>query len=54
MIPLPQVSGKRYGVIGLGKSGRAAIAALRAGGAEVLAWDDKVEALRHGAQVMDI
>ena len=43
MIPLPQVSGKRYGVIGLGKSGRAAIAALHAGGAEVLAWDDTVE-----------
>ena len=49
MIPLPQVSGKRYGVIWLGKSGRAAIAAMRAGGAEVLAWDDKVEAMPEGA-----
>ena len=49
MSPLPQVSGKRYGVIGLGKSGRAAIAALHAGGAEVLAWDDKVEAMPEGA-----
>lgn len=53
MIPLPQVSGMRYGVIGLGKSGRAAIAALRAGGAEVLAWDDKVEAIPEGAMRHD-
>ncbi len=49
MIPLPQVSGKRYGVVGLGKSGRSAIAALHAGGAEVLAWDDKVGEMPEGA-----
>lgn len=53
MIPLPQVSGKRYGVVGLGKSGRAAIAALHAGGAEVLAWDDMVEAMPEGAVRQD-
>jgi len=43
MIPLPQINGKRYGVFGLGKSGRAAAMALRAAGAEVLVWDDTVE-----------
>lgn len=32
--------GKRYGVFGLARSGRAAVAALQASGAEVLAWDD--------------
>lgn len=53
MIPLPQVLGKRYGVVGLGKSGRAAIAALSAGGAEVLAWDDKVGTMPEGAQRHD-
>ncbi len=49
MIPLPQVAGKGYGVVGLGKSGRAAVAALLSGGAEVLAWDDKTEAVPDGA-----
>lgn len=49
MIPLPQVAGKRYGVVGLGKSGRAAVAALLAGGARVLAYDDKLEAVPEGA-----
>lgn len=49
MIPLPQVKGKRYGVVGLGKSGRAAVAALLAGGAEALVWDDTVGAVPEGA-----
>jgi UDP-N-acetylmuramoylalanine--D-glutamate ligase len=49
MIPLPQVSGKRFGVVGLGKSGLAAVAALHAGGAVVLAWDDTVETVPDGA-----
>ena len=40
MILLPQVKGKRYGVVGLGKSGRATAASLLASGAEVVAWDD--------------
>lgn len=40
MIPLPFASGNIYGVVGLGKSGRATIASLLASGAEVLVWDD--------------
>ena len=49
MIPLPQVKGKRYGVMGLGRSGRASAAALVAGGADVLAWDDKAETAPAGS-----
>ena len=49
MIPLPQTKGKRYGVIGLGRSGRASAAALAASGADVLAWDDKAETVPAGA-----
>lgn len=33
--------GKQYGVVGIGKSGRAVVAALKASGAEVFTWDDK-------------
>jgi UDP-N-acetylmuramoylalanine--D-glutamate ligase len=40
MILLPYYQGKKVGVVGLGKSGMATIAALEASGAEVLAWDD--------------
>ena len=40
MILLPHYKGKKVGVVGLGKSGMATIAALEASGAEVLAWDD--------------
>lgn len=40
MIRIPQAEGKIYGVVGLGKSGRATIASLIASGAEVIAWDD--------------
>ncbi len=40
MITLPFASGKKYGVVGLGKSGRATVASLLASGAEVIAWDD--------------
>lgn len=40
MITSPAFSGKRYGVFGLARSGLASVAALRASGAEVLAWDD--------------
>ncbi len=53
MIPLPQTKGQRYGVMGLGKSGRAAAAALLASGAEVLAWDDKADAVPDGAKRHD-
>jgi UDP-N-acetylmuramoylalanine--D-glutamate ligase len=33
--------GKHYGVVGLGKSGKAVVAALRDSGATVATWDDK-------------
>ncbi|WP_207476878.1 UDP-N-acetylmuramoyl-L-alanine--D-glutamate ligase [Arenibaculum pallidiluteum] len=40
MIELGFARGKRFAVMGLGKSGLAAARALAAAGAEVLAWDD--------------
>jgi UDP-N-acetylmuramoylalanine--D-glutamate ligase len=40
MIPVRGYTGQKVAVLGLGRSGRPAIAALRAGGAEVVAWDD--------------
>jgi UDP-N-acetylmuramoylalanine--D-glutamate ligase len=41
MIQLPFANGKNYAVLGLGKSGKAAVASLLASGAKVMAWDDK-------------
>lgn len=49
MILIPQAQGKTYGVVGLGKSGRATVASLLASGASVIAWDDG-EAGRASAQ----
>jgi UDP-N-acetylmuramoylalanine--D-glutamate ligase len=43
MIPVTSLAGKRVAVFGLGASGCATAAALAAGGADVLAWDDKYE-----------
>lgn len=40
MIHLPFAASKTYGVVGLGKSGRATVASLLASGAKVIAWDD--------------
>ena len=40
MIPVRGYDGHKVAVLGLARSGRPAIAALRAGGAEVVAWDD--------------
>ena len=40
MIVVPGYEGKKVAVLGLARSGRAAAAALTAGGVEVLAWDD--------------
>ncbi|MBX9726462.1 MAG: UDP-N-acetylmuramoyl-L-alanine--D-glutamate ligase, partial [Rickettsiales bacterium] len=34
------ISGKTFGVVGLGKSGRATVASLLASGANIMAWDD--------------
>ncbi len=40
MIPVRGYEGRQVAVLGLGRSGLSAAAALRAGGAEVLCWDD--------------
>ena len=44
MIPVQGYEGRKVGVLGLGRSGLAAAAALEAGGAEALLWDDSQEA----------
>ena len=44
MIPVKGVTGQKVAVLGLGRSGLATAAALRAGGAEPLLWDDSPEA----------
>ncbi|MBI4184758.1 MAG: UDP-N-acetylmuramoyl-L-alanine--D-glutamate ligase [Proteobacteria bacterium] len=41
MIEVAELKGRRVAVMGLGRSGMASALALRASGAEVLAWDDK-------------
>ena len=43
MIPVRGLEGARVGVLGLGRSGLSAARALRAGGAEPVAWDDGAE-----------
>jgi UDP-N-acetylmuramoylalanine--D-glutamate ligase len=40
VIVVDDFAGRRVGVLGLARSGRAAVRSLAAGGAEVLAWDD--------------
>ncbi len=40
MIPVQGVTGKTVAVLGLGRSGLATVAALQAGGAQVVVWDD--------------
>ncbi|HWD58677.1 MAG TPA: UDP-N-acetylmuramoyl-L-alanine--D-glutamate ligase [Stellaceae bacterium] len=40
MIVVPGFEGRTVAVLGLARSGRAAVAALMAGGADVFAWDD--------------
>lgn len=49
MIALQAYAGQRVGVLGLGRSGLAACAALGAGGAEVCAWDDSAEGRERAA-----
>lgn len=44
MITSAAWSGRKYAVLGLARSGKAAAEALLASGAEVLAWDDRPEA----------
>lgn len=48
MIPVRGYQGQKVAVLGLGRSGRAAVQALQAGGAMPLCWDDSPEA-RAGA-----
>jgi UDP-N-acetylmuramoylalanine--D-glutamate ligase len=43
MITVPGFSGRKVAILGLARSGRAAAAALRAGGAKVVAWDDSAK-----------
>jgi UDP-N-acetylmuramoylalanine--D-glutamate ligase len=43
-------AGRRYAVLGLARSGLATVAALIAGGADVLAWDDRAEARDEAAK----
>ena len=44
MITSPSFAGKSYAVLGLARSGLATVKALLAGGASVMAWDDRKEA----------
>ncbi|NEY91868.1 UDP-N-acetylmuramoyl-L-alanine--D-glutamate ligase [Tabrizicola oligotrophica] len=44
MLPVKGFSGQKVAVLGLGRSGLATAAALKAGGAEPLLWDDSPEA----------
>ncbi|MGL4542265.1 MAG: UDP-N-acetylmuramoyl-L-alanine--D-glutamate ligase [Polymorphobacter sp.] len=44
MIASDNFSGKRYAVYGLARTGKSVIAALRASGADVVAWDDDARA----------
>lgn len=53
MIPVRGYTGHKVAVLGLGRSGLAAVAALQAGGADVVAWDDG-EAARNAAQGVDL
>ncbi len=46
MIPLPAYRGAEVGVMGLGRSGRAAAAAFAAAGAHLHVWDDRKELCR--------
>lgn len=44
MIPVQGLSGRKVGVLGLGRSGLSAMRALKAGGALPVGWDDNAEA----------
>ena len=53
MIPVRGYHGAKVAVLGLGRSGLATAHALRAGGAEVLCWDDNA-APREAAQAISM
>ncbi len=46
MITTPAFAGKRFAVLGLARSGMAAVESLLAGGAQVMAWDSREEPRR--------
>ncbi|MBV0890696.1 UDP-N-acetylmuramoyl-L-alanine--D-glutamate ligase [Paracoccus sp. Z118] len=58
MIPVQGVQNQTIAVLGLGRSGRATAAALREGGARIIAWDDSAEtraaAETEGLQLADL
>ena len=58
MIPVQGVQNQTIAVLGLGRSGRATAAALAAGGAQVVAWDDGVDtreqAEQEGLRLLDL
>ncbi|MCB1402072.1 MAG: UDP-N-acetylmuramoyl-L-alanine--D-glutamate ligase, partial [Rhodobacteraceae bacterium] len=58
MIPVRGYDGHKVAVLGLGRSGMPAVAALRAGGAEVVAWDDgeaaRARAAAEGIAITDL
>ncbi|MFN3276412.1 MAG: UDP-N-acetylmuramoyl-L-alanine--D-glutamate ligase [Paracoccus sp. (in: a-proteobacteria)] len=55
MIPVQGVEHQTIAVLGLGRSGRATVAALAAGGARVIAWDDGQDTRETaGAEGIDI
>ena len=58
MIPVQGVSGQTIAVLGLGRSGKATAAALEAGGARVIVWDDgqeaRTQAEAEGLEVRDL
>jgi len=49
VIVSPAFAGQRWGVLGLARTGRAAVAALAASGGQVTAWDDNAAARADGA-----
>jgi len=56
MIPVRGYEGRTVAVLGLGRSGLATIAALQAGGARVVAWDDGAAARERaeGVELLDL
>ncbi len=58
MIDLSFLSGKKIGIVGLGKTGISAAKALRANGAEISAWDDneakRNEAIENGIALLNL
>ena len=51
MTPVTVFRGKTVAVFGLGSSGLATCAALAAGGAKVIAWDDQVAKITEAKEI---